>query len=373
MRRREHTCDGPRGSRRIRGLQAVAVLVCALAGAGTMPAAVLAAPSAAAPASASAPAPAAVPAPVAAPAGGAMRLTLRDVGGKPLLALVGSRIEVQGSVSPYVAGQKVEVGFYLNGRKLAASAVSVLAAKGASGSFRVGFSSHYAGSLQARAVHAASAQQLAFTARSPVVRLVHANLGPGAHDESVRVLQSELDALHYAVPLSGVFDEGTGLALIAYRKMTGLERIPYAGTQVFDRLERGEGAFHVRYARDGRHVEANLTKQVLAEIEPGGRVYRIYTTSSGKPSTPTVIGRFRVYEKTPGENSDGMVDSNYFIRGYAIHGYHEVPTYAASHGCLRVPISDAPSIYGWVREGTPVDVYNENGGGSSRVRADAGP
>ncbi|HTC71966.1 MAG TPA: hypothetical protein VK655_03710, partial [Solirubrobacteraceae bacterium] len=153
MRRREHTCDGPRGSRRIRGLQAVAVLVCALAGAGTMPAAVLAAPSAAAPASASAPAPAAVPAPVAAPAGGAMRLTLHDVGGKPLLALVGSRIEVQGSVSPYVAGQKVEVGFYLNGRKLAASSVSVLAAKGASGSFRVGFSSHYAGSLQARAVH----------------------------------------------------------------------------------------------------------------------------------------------------------------------------------------------------------------------------
>ena len=36
-----------------------------------------------------------------------------------------------------------------------------------------------------------------------------------------------------------------------------------------------------------------------------------------------------------------MVDSNYFIRGYAIHGYAEVPTYAASHGCLRVPIPDA--------------------------------
>jgi peptidoglycan hydrolase-like protein with peptidoglycan-binding domain len=367
MRRREHTCDRPRGTRRIRSIQALAALLCALGGVGAMPAVVIAAPSA------EAPAPAPAPAPVPAPAAGAMHLALHGVGGKPLLALVGSRIEVQGSVTPYVAGQKVEVGFYLNGRKLAASSVSVLAAKGASGSFRVGFSSHYAGSLQARAVHAASAQQLAFTARSPVVRLVHANLGPGVHDESVRVLQSELDALHYAVPLSGVFDEGTGQALIAYRKMTGLERIPYAGKQVFDRLERGEGAFHVRYRQDGRHVEADLTKQVLAEIEPGGRVYRIYTTSSGKPSTPTVIGRFRVYEKTPGENSEGMVDSNYFIRGYAIHGYAEVPTYAASHGCLRVPIPDAPSIYGWVREGTPVDVYNEDGGGSSRVSADAGP
>ncbi len=71
--------------------------------------------------------------------------------------------------------------------------------------------------------------------------------------------------------------------------------------------------------------------------------------SSGKPSTPTVVGRFRVYTKTPGTNAEGMVDSNYFIRGYAIHGYPEVPTYAASHGCLRVPIPDAAAIYAWVR------------------------
>ena len=54
-----------------------------------------------------------------------------------------------------------------------------------------------------------------------------------------------------------------------------------------------------------------------------------------------------------------MVDSNYFIRGYAIHGYAEVPTYAASHGCLRVPIPNAAAIYSWVQYGTPVDVYNQ--------------
>jgi hypothetical protein len=155
--------------------------------------------------------------------------------------------------------------------------------------------------------------------------------------------------------------------------MTGLERVPYAGRKVFELLQRGAGKFPVRYRGDGRHVEANLTKQVLAEIEPGGRVRTIYTMSSGKPSTPTVIGRFQVYEKTPGTNSEGMVDSNYFIRGYAIHGYAEVPTYAASHGCLRVPIPDAPAIYSWVQTGTPVDVYNEGGGGSSAVSNHAGP
>jgi lipoprotein-anchoring transpeptidase ErfK/SrfK len=304
---------------------------------------------------------------------GSMRLVLQKVGGTPPFALLGRRIVVRGIVTPYVAGESVKVSFYLDTRKVGVRALAVSPAGGGKGEFRASFVSRYGGLLRVRAAHYATAAQGAFAARSAGVRFVNPDLAPGVHGQSVRLLQSELDALHYAVPLSGVFDAGTERALIAYRKMTGLERVPEAGRQVFELLARGAGAFRVRYPGDGRHVEANLTKQVLAEIEPGGRVYAIYTTSSGKPSTPTVIGRFQVYEKTPGENSEGMVDSNYFIRGYAIHGYAEVPTYAASHGCLRVPIPDAPSIYAWVRDGTPVDVYNEDGGGSARVSADAGP
>jgi lipoprotein-anchoring transpeptidase ErfK/SrfK len=88
-----------------------------------------------------------------------------------------------------------------------------------------------------------------------------------------------------------------------------------------------------------------------------GKVLRIYPTSSGAPATPTVLGSFRVYRKDYGTNSLGMVHSSYFIRGYAIHGYHSVPTYNASHGCLRVPVPDALSIYNWVQMGTRVDVY----------------
>jgi len=308
-----------------------------------------------------------------------MQLLLQKVGGSPPFALVGSRIAVRGVVTPYVAGQQVKVSFYRQGLKVEVKTVSVHAGRSAigangAGEFHVDFASSYAGLVEARAAHYATPQQGAFSGRSPGVRFVNANVGPGVQGQSVRLLQSELDVLHYAVPLTGSFEEGTERALIAYRKVMGLERVPYAGRRVFELLERRAGSFHVRYSSDGRHVEANLTKQVLAEIEPGGRVRRIYTTSSGKPSTPTVIGRFQVYEKTPGENSEGMVDSNYFISGYAIHGYAEVPTYAASHGCLRVPIPDAPAIYAWVQTGTPVDVYNQGGGGSSaRVRNNAGP
>ncbi len=352
----------------MRTIRGRAMACCALA--------CLLAPGAAAAEAAGAPAtpPATVSVPAApAPTAGRIRLTLQKVGGRPLFVTVGSRFVVRGVVVPYVAGQKVRVSIYLDGRKVEVASVSVLPVGNGAGQFHIGFASRDAGLVQARAAHYATVAQAAFAGRAPSVEVVHTNLGPGSSGASVRVLQSELWALHYAVPLNGTFDEATGQALIAYRKMTGLERVAASGGTVFRYLSHGAGAFRVRYPRDGRHVEANLTKQLLAEIEPGGRVREIYTTSSGKPSTPTVIGRFSVYSKTPGTNSEGMVDSNYFIRGYAIHGYAEVPTYAASHGCLRVPIPDAPAIYGWVREGTPVDVYNEFGGGSENVRGNAGP
>ncbi|MGH2878024.1 MAG: L,D-transpeptidase family protein [Solirubrobacteraceae bacterium] len=198
-------------------------------------------------------------------------------------------------------------------------------------------------------------------------------LSVGARGPLVRLLQDELARLRYEVPVSSRFDEATGRAVLAFRKVAGLERIESANAGVFQRLAHGAGRYRVRYPHDGNHVEADLSRQVLAEIEHGGRVRRIITVSSGKPSTPTVIGRFRVYRKEPGTNSHGMVDSSYFISGYAIHGYAEVPAYAASHGCLRIPVPDAASVYAWLQIGYPVDVYTDNGGGSHTVRKNAGP
>jgi hypothetical protein len=315
------------------------------------------------------------PAPPAPPssAPGQIKLVVQRAFGKPPFLIARSRLVLRGVVIPYVGGQKVKVSFYRDGRKTEVKTVSVVAIGNGAGQFHIGYSSGNPGTVQARAVHYATPQQAAFAGRSQQVHIASPNLSQGARGPSVRLLQSELNALHFVVPLNGTFDEATGRAVVAFRKVTGLARVPYTDPSVFRRLQEGGGVFHVRYPGDGRHVEGDLTRQVLAEIEPGGRVRALYTMSSGKPSTPTVIGRFSVYSKTPGTNAEGMVDSNYFIRGYAIHGYAEVPTYAASHGCLRVPIPNASAIYGWVQPGTPVDVYNEGGGGSHRVKGNAGP
>jgi L,D-transpeptidase catalytic domain len=319
--------------------------------------------------------PAVAPPPVAgpAPAPGSIRLTVLGLRGSPPFAIAGQRIIALGTVSPYVAGQNVKFSVYRDGRKVAVKVVPVLAAPGGSGRVHIVYSSSSAGLVQVRAAHYANATQALFSGRTRSVRFVSTSLSEGAQGGSVWQLQAELAAQHYDVPQDGSFEEATARAVIAYRKVNGLERVPFTNTRIFALLQQGAGAFRVRYRGDGRHVEADLSKQVLALIEPHGRVHEIFEISSGKPSTPTVVGRFRVYEKTPGYNAKAMLDSNYFIGGYAIHGYAEVPTFAASHGCLRVPIPNASSIYEWVQLGTPVDVYDDYGGGSTNVRGSAGP
>ena len=46
-----------------------------------------------------------------------------------------------------------------------------------------------------------------------------------------------------------------------------------------------------------------------------------------------------------------MYYSVYWHGGYAIHGYHSVPPYPASHGCVRNPIPESKFIYNWVTSG----------------------
>jgi pyruvate/2-oxoglutarate dehydrogenase complex dihydrolipoamide acyltransferase (E2) component len=202
-----------------------------------------AAPFQPAPAVAPASAPASAPVSASNPASaGRVRLALEGAGGKPLFALPGQRIAVRGVVVPFVGGQTVDVSFYRDRRAVQGMTVAVTAVGDGTGRFNVSFSSHYAGLVQARATHAATAQQGAFAASSATVRYIDANVAPGDRGASVRLLQAELAALRYAVPQNSVFDEATGRALIAYRKLTGLARVPAAGGRVWRRSNAARAA-----------------------------------------------------------------------------------------------------------------------------------
>jgi peptidoglycan hydrolase-like protein with peptidoglycan-binding domain len=315
------------------------------------------APTSAVPAPTTAtPAPTTVPVPPPA-AAGTLSLTLERGNGKAAGVLAGDRIRVRGTVKPYVPGQKVTVRFYRGTRKLASRAVTVQAAKsGPSGTFVLGYRTRSAGHITVRASHRATAQQLTMVARGRGVDVLPLRAAPGSKGLAVRVLQRRLKALGYVTGRPGVLDARTSRAVLAFRKVTGMARTSAASEDVFRKLARGAGHFKVRFPKQGKHVEADLSLQVLALIR-GGRVERIYPISSGKPSTPTILGSYRVYSKTPGTNAKGMVYTSYFRGGYGIHGYAEVPTFAASHGCLRTPVPDAVSIFNWIAFGDYVDVY----------------
>jgi hypothetical protein len=313
--------------------------------------------------------------PTPAPVTPTVSLRVENEGRLPITAVIaGSRVRVVGTVRPYIGGQTVFVRTSRADTNLEARQVPVVNIGNGVGYFAavLGVGGRPA-TVRVVVSHDATTLEPAFTTPVHHLAAVRATVSPGERGPSVRLLQQELAALHFAVPSSGVFDDGTARAVIAFRKLSNLARTAQANRIVFERLGAGLGTFKVRFPGQGAHFEGDLTHQVLAEVMAGGHVRRIYEMSSGKPSTPTVIGNFSIYSKTLGTNAKGMVDANYFIRGYAIHGYFDVPVYAASHGCLRIPIPDAAAVFAWAQYGFPVDVYYRNGGGSHTVRGNAGP
>jgi peptidoglycan hydrolase-like protein with peptidoglycan-binding domain len=304
---------------------------------------------------------AAVPATAAAQAPPPPKLSITTeqvkVHGGRASALTGQAWRVRIVLTPAVPGQTAVVRFYRNGHRVkAAQLLLAPSATGKSSFVVVPFTSGRPGRIVVRATHFATPLLGTLKAKGVGVSVVEPRLRPGSRGPAVRLLQAQLARLGYVVGRAGLYDARTARAVLAFRKVSGMRRTSIASADVFRRLARGGGVFRVRFPSHGKHVEANLSRQVIALIN-NGRAERIYPVSSGKPSTPTIRGHFRVYLKSPGTNAKGMYMSSYFIRGYAIHGYPSVPVFPASHGCIRVPNSEAVSIFRWLSRGDIVDVY----------------
>ena len=304
-------------------------------------------------------APAQVPATAAppAPVQTDLKLSVERVGGRLATVLVGDRIRVRGTTGAFVAGELVTVRFYSSDKKVRVKRKALVAGPNGTGTFELSYRPERSGRLVVRASHDPTPALGVLKATGRAVDVIPRKVGPDSRKRAVRALQRRLARLGYVVGARGRYDARTARAVLAFRKVTGMARTTNASQAVMRKIARGAGRFRIRRPEHGRHIEADLTRQVIALVE-GGKVRRIYPISSGAPGTPTVVGSFRVYLKTFGTNAKGMVHSAYFIRGYATHGYASVPIFPASHGCLRVPIPDALSLYRWIRIGTPVDVYH---------------
>jgi len=122
---------------------------------------------------------------------------------------------------------------------------------------------------------------------------------------------------------------------------------------------------------DQKVIEVNLSRQVLSRWENGQKIDE-NKVSTGKKSTPTPTGVFRIRNKTQVAYSKKY--RLYMPYWMAItpwgHGIHELPIFRngkreganhlgspVSHGCVRLGVGAAQTVYNWASVGTPVVIH----------------
>jgi hypothetical protein len=274
-------------------------------------------------------------------------------GGK---ATILDTVPVAGTVKPFVPGQHVEVDFFRNGHQVVKRQVAVQQGSGDTGSFETSVVVKEGGKYAVSAKHVATAALGADQTVRKSWTVSFPKLNRGECSDVVKGFKDHLAKMGYVSGGGKCFTARLAREVLAYRKVNDMDRTKKAGPGVVKAAYEGKGGYEVKYPDAGEHAEVPLAKQVLVLIREG-KPFAIYPVSTGKPSTPTITGQYQFYRQEPGTNSEGMVDSFYWHNGYAVHGYAEVPNYAASHGCVRTFIADQPRIYESFHFGESIFVF----------------
>ena len=183
----------------------------------------------------------------------------------------------------------------------------------------------------------------------------------GAESAGTRSIQRRLARLRYLPKraVDGINGYRTQQAVIAFQSWEGLGRDGIVGPLTRAALEdarrpkpRGSGL--------KKRIEVFRDKGVALVVQ-NGRTKRAIHVSAGAPGTATPAGTFSVFRKEKMSwsvpFSQWLPWASYFFQGIAFHEYAQVPTYPASHGCVRVPEPDAKFLYRFAEIGRKVVVY----------------
>lgn len=186
---------------------------------------------------------------------------------------------------------------------------------------------------------------------------------------SVKELQQRLADLGYDVgTVDGLAGTQTYFAIMAFQKVEGLDRTGEDSAAVRTALASASKPGPMVPGGESNRVEIDLDRQVLF-VWKGGSLARILPVSTGSGEhycvdgdcdvaiTPT--GSFRIGRKAPGLEISPLGElwsPSYFYGGIAIHGSPSIPPYPASHGCVRVPMYAATSLYDQLPTGMAVYV-----------------
>lgn len=205
----------------------------------------------------------------------------------------------------------------------------------------------------------------------PLVRLQAGDTG-----EAVERLQQGLaDAGFYRRPVDGVYGYETEAAVVAFHKYLELERTTSWNGLDWIRLRLlGDPGLPHRSDEPDR-VEVDIGRQLVFVIRDHqvtgvlhsstGGSYTYFSERNGahvQASTPR--GDFTLRWRQFGwvcDQTTGWCVYKYwaFTDFYGIHGYRSVPSYPASHGCIRVNTWDSDWLDEHLFVGMPVHIWDE--------------
>jgi len=123
--------------------------------------------------------------------------------------------------------------------------------------------------------------------------------------------------------------------------------------------------------KEGRYVDINLSKQHLSIFDDGKRL-GTYKISSGKRGMATPVGSYKILKKTrKAWSSRYGLYMPYWMQFTSMgHGIHELPEWPGgykeganhlgipvSHGCVRLGVGPAKTVYDFSDVGTPVVIH----------------
>lgn len=197
-----------------------------------------------------------------------------------------------------------------------------------------------------------------------------------AKDFEVKKVDKKINATTNAVISEGT--EGLYLdkdkALAALKQQMASVAVPvialvtYTEAPAEIKVFPNEGFLAGRF--EGKYIDLDLTTQQLCRVE-GATLIDCNTISSGKASMPTPTGTYQIQNKNPRQWSAKyglwMPWWEAFNGSYGIHelpewpgGYKEGANHLGtpvSHGCVRLGVGPAETLYNWTDIGTPVYIH----------------
>lgn len=228
----------------------------------------------------------------------------------------------------------------------------------------------------------------------PIVKTqLDRTVSKGMVGDDVAAIQQRLTDLGFRPgPVDGVFGDETRRSVWAYEKLVlGVPSDDPSGVVTPEMWDAMQDPFVVQPRRTNstvNHTEIYLPEQVIAVFHDDVPVFISHMSSGdneewceevtispgewnnpgdeplvrgecGRSFTPGGVFNFtRRVEGVRQSSLGGMWDPVYFNYGIAVHGALNVPTYPASHGCIRIPLSLSPTFQEITATGDQVFVFD---------------